>query len=224
MKISLWPEGERPRDKLLYHGASTLSDAELLAILIQTGTAGTTAVDLARQLLANYQSLRRMIDADMRDLCAHAGIGRTKYALIQAAMELSRRYLREQLNHEDPLNSPQTTRDFLMSRLRSYHHEVFACIYMDNRHRPIAFEELFTGTINAANVYPREVVKRGLYHNAAAIIFAHNHPSGIPEPSQADIDITRALREALSLVDIRVLDHFIIGDNSVTSFAECGLL
>ena len=224
MKISLWPEEERPREKLLYRGTAALSDAELLAILLQTGVQGNTAVDLARRLLANYRSLRRLIDADMKDLCAHTGIGRTKYARIQAAMELSRRYLSEQMHRGEPLNSPRATRDFLMSRLRCYGHEVFACIYMDNRHRAIAFEELFTGTINAANVYPREVVKRGLYHNSAAMIFAHNHPSGIPEPSQADIDITRALSNALSLVDIRVLDHFIVGENSVTSFAERGLI
>jgi DNA repair protein RadC len=224
MKISLWPEHERPREKLLYRGAAALSDAELLAILFQSGEKGNTAVDLARTLLASYKSLRRLIDADEREFCTHKGIGQTKYARIQAAMELSRRYLGEQLQYGPPLCNPQTTRDFLMSRLRCYRHEVFACIYLDNHHRPIAFEELFKGTINAANVYPREVVKRGLYHNSAAMIFAHNHPSGIPDPSQADIEITHSLREALSLVGIRVLDHFIIGDNDVTSLAERGLI
>ncbi|MGK0298286.1 MAG: DNA repair protein RadC [Gammaproteobacteria bacterium] len=224
MKIAEWPVTERPREKLLTKGASSLSDAELLAILLRTGAPGLSAVDLGRELLTRFTSIRNLLDASQTDLCNIHGLGTTKYANLKAALELSSRYLEENLKRESPLSSPDSTRIFLKSRLRSYQHEVFACIFMDNRHRLIAFEEMFSGTIDGASVYPREVVKRCLQLNAAAVIFAHNHPSGVAEPSHADIQITRRLTDSLALVDIRVLDHFIIGDSTIISFAERGLI
>lgn len=224
MKIADWPESERPREKLLTRGPASLSDAELLAIFLRTGIQGKSAVDLARELLLHFTNLRSLIDSSQTELCNIRGLGTAKYVQLKAALELGRRYLEESLKRDTPLKSPEMTRDFLMSRLRAYPYEVFACLFLDNRHRIIAFEELFTGTIDGASVHPREVVRRCLFHNAAAVIFAHNHPSGISEPSQADKHITRRLTDALGLIDIRVLDHFVIGDGESVSFAERGLL
>jgi len=224
MPIADWPSQEKPREKLLLKGPAALSDAELLAIFLRTGTRGLTAVDLARELLGKFDGLRPLLETDARDLCNVRGLGMAKYVQLKAALELGRRYLEAGLKRDAVLNNPQQTRDYLKSRLRAYPHEVFACLFLDNRHRIIGFEELFTGTIDGASVHPREVVKRGLFHNAAALIFAHNHPSGIAEPSEADQAITTRLKEALGLVDIRVLDHFVIGDKEVVSFAERGLL
>ena len=219
-----WPAGERPREKLLARGSSTLSDAELLAIFLRTGVAGKTAVDLARELLQDFGGLRTLLDADREAFCARHGLGIAKYAQLQAVLEMSRRHLLEQLQRDDALESPETTRHYLSSRLRHYRHEVFACLFLDNRHRVIAFEELFRGTIDGASVHPREVVVRALHHNAAALILAHNHPSGVAEPSRADISLTRRLTDALALVDIRILDHLVIGDGPGVSLAERGLL
>ncbi len=224
MTIANWPESERPREKLLTRGPASLSDAELLAIFLRTGIPGKSAVDLARDLLLQFSNLRTLIDSSQSELCAIRGLGTSKYVQLKASLELGRRYLEQTLKRDNPLNSPEMTRHFLMSRLRAYPYEVFACLFLDNRHRVIAFEELFTGTIDGASVHPREVVRRSLAHNAAAVIFAHNHPSGIAEPSQADKHITRRLTEALGLIDIRVLDHFVIGDGDSVSFAERGLL
>ena len=224
MTIANWPESERPREKLLTRGPASLSDAELLAIFLRTGIQGKSAVDLARDLLLQFSNLRTLIDSSQSELCAIRGLGTSKYVHLKAALELGRRYLEQTLKRDNPLNSPEMTRHFLMSRLRAYPYEVFACLFLDNRHRVIAFEELFTGTIDGASVHPREVVRRSLAHNAAAVIFAHNHPSGIAEPSQADKHITRRLSDALGLIDIRVLDHFVIGDGESVSFAERGLL
>jgi len=224
MKIADWPENERPREKLLGRGPASLSDAELLAIFLQTGANGKSAVDLGRELLNKFKTLRSLIDSSQSELCSMRGLGTAKYVLLKAALELGRRYIEETLKRDTPLKSPEMTRHFLKARLRAYPHEVFACLFLDNRHRIITFEELFTGTIDGATVHPREVVKRTLFHNAAAVIFAHNHPSGIAEPSQADKSITRRLVDALALIDVRVLDHFVIGDEEVTSFAERGLL
>ena len=224
MKIADWPESERPRKKLLTRGPASLADAELLAIFLRTGMQGKSAVDLARELLVHFTALRSLLDASQKDVCDIRGLGATKYVQLKAALELGRRYLEQMLKRDAPLKSPEMTRDFLMSRLRAYPYEVFACLFLDNRHRIIAFEELFTGTIDGASVHPREVVRRCLFHNAAAVIFAHNHPSGISEPSQADKHITRRLSDALGLIDIRVLDHFVIGDGESVSFAERGLL
>jgi DNA repair protein RadC len=224
MAITDWPLAERPREKLLELGPRSLSDAELLAIFLRTGLPGVTAVDLARQLLAAFGGLRGLLEADLRAFSAHSGLGPAKFAQLQAVLEMGRRHLWERLQRGEALGNPEDTRRFLLARLRHYPHEVFACLLLDNRHRVIAFEELFRGTIDAASVYPREVVKLALDRNAAAIILAHNHPSGIAEPSRADELLTRRLRDALGLVDIRLLDHFVIGDGETVSFAERGLL
>ncbi len=224
MAIKDWPEGERPREKLLLRGAAALSDAELLAIFLRTGVAGKSAVELARELMAEFGSLRALMGASLPEFSAGKGLGSAKYAQLQAVLEMARRHLAEALPERDALTDPAATRRYLKARLRDLHHEVFACLFLDNRHRVIGFEELFRGTIDGASVYPREVVKAALKHNAAALILAHNHPSGVAEPSSADERITRRLRDALALVDIRVLDHLIIGDGEATSFAERGLL
>ena len=223
MAITDWPEPERPREKLLARGAQALSDAELLAIFLRTGVAGKTAVDLARELLLSFGGLRALLSADKVAFCAANGLGEAKYAQLQAVLEMGRRHLQESLQRGDTLTSPEITRRFLLARLRDNPAEVFACLFLDNRHRVIAYEELFRGTIDGASVHPREVVKRALHFNTAAVILAHNHPSGIAEPSQADERITQRLKDALALVDIRLLDHMIIGDD-VVSFAERGLL
>jgi DNA repair protein RadC len=219
-----WPANERPREKLLARGPATLSDAELLAIFLRTGVSGKTAVDLARDLLQAWGGLRPLLESHQAEFCRHHGLGAATYAQLQAVLEIARRHLQEQLQREDALENPEATRHYLTSRLRHLGHEVFACLFLDNRHRVIAFEELFRGTIDGASVHPREVVKCALHHNAAALILAHNHPSGVAEPSRADIQLTRRLTEALALVDIRVLDHLVIGDSGGTSFAERGLL
>lgn len=224
MPITDWPASERPREKLLAQGPASLSDAELLAIFLRTGVNGKTAVDLARELLASFDGLRPLLEADRSALCAASGLKTAKYAQLQAALELGRRYLESALKRDAVLNSPDRTRAFLKARLRHHGREIFACLFLDNRHRVIGFEELFGGTIDGASVHPREVVKRALHHNAAAVIFAHNHPSGVAEPSHADRAITIRLRDALALVDVRVLDHFVVGDSEVVSFAERGLL
>jgi DNA repair protein RadC len=224
MPINRWPKPERPREKLFARGPGTLTDAELLAILLRTGTRGSTAVDLARDLLNEFRGLRALIEADTDTVCRFKGLGRTKYVAIRAAIELAHRYLEAGLQNQDVLTNPKSTRDYLTSQLRAYPHEVFACLFLDNRHHILSFDKMFNGTIDGASVYPREVVKRALSHNAAAVIFAHNHPSGIAEPSNADISLTRRLKSALELVDIRVLDHFIIGNQQAVSFAERGLI
>ena len=223
MAISQWPLAERPREKLLDKGAEALSDAELLAIFLRTGCKGFTAVDLARQLLDNFGGLKPLLQASQTDFCANNGLGNAKFAQLQAVLEMAKRHLFEQLSRGDALCSPTQTRQFLTAQLASYPHEVFACLFLDNRNRVIAFEKMFYGTIDGASVYPREVVKQALADNAAAVILAHNHPSGIEEPSQSDIHITKRLTQALELVDIRVLDHLIIGDD-VVCFSERGLL
>jgi DNA repair protein RadC len=219
-----WPPGERPREKLLARGPDALSDAELLAIFLRTGVNGKTAVDLARELLRDWGGLRPLLEADRQQFCARHGLGTATYAQLQGVLELARRHLQEQLQREDALDNPDATRHYLLSRLRHLGHEVFACLFLDNRHRVVAFEELFQGTIDGASVHPREVVKRALRHNAAAVILAHNHPSGVAEPSRADLRITRRLVESLALVDIRVLDHFVIGEGAGVSLAERGQL
>jgi len=225
MPITDWPADERPREKLLLKGPEALSDAELLAIFLRTGTRGKTAVDLGRELLREYGSLRALLEADLPRFSRSSGLGSAKYAQLQAVLEMARRHLGEELKRTDAMTSPDVTRRYLVSRLRSYPHEVFGILLLDNQHRVLAWEELFRGTIDGASVYPREVVKLALASNAAAVIFAHNHPSGIAEPSEADRQITQRLRQALALVEIRVLDHFIVGDGELPySFAEHGLL
>lgn len=224
MPITDWPLAERPRERLLAQGPGALSNAELLAIFLRTGIVGKTAVDLARELLQEYGSLRALMQADRQRFCQSPGLGNAKYAQLQAVLEMGRRHLQETLQRGDVLTSPDETRRFLTAKLRDLPHEVFACLFLDNRHRILAFEELFRGTLDGASVYPREVIKRCMALNAAAVIFAHNHPSGIAEPSQADQSLTQRLKKALSLIDIRVLDHLIIGDGQIASLAEQGMM
>lgn len=224
MGINTWPEDERPREKLLQKGPAVLTNAELLAIFLRTGVAGKSAVDLARELLVSFGSLKALLGADREHFCQGLGLGDAKYAQLQAVMEMARRYFTEVLQQGDALTSPEITKAYLNAQLRGYPFEVFACLFLDNQHRVIQWEELFRGTIDSASVYPREVVKRALHHNAAAVIFAHNHPSGVREPSRSDRLITDKLQQALALIDIRVLDHFIVGDGEPYSFAEHGLL
>jgi DNA repair protein RadC len=223
MPISQWPIHERPREKLLVLGAQQLTDAELLAVLFGTGVRGASAVDIGRQLLHQFGSLRELLTAPPAFDTVPA-LGKRRYGLLQAALELTRRHYRAELAAGPALETPKATRDFLVAQLRDRPYEVFCCLHLDNRHRLIAFEELFRGTIDGASVHPREVVKQALARNAAAVILAHNHPSGVAEPSQADELITARLRDALGLVDIRVLDHLVVGDSRVVSFAERGLL
>jgi len=222
MAIKDWPADERPREKLLHLGPQALSDAELLAIFLRTGVKGLSAVELARTLLTNFGSLRTLLEANQAQFCSEHGLGPAKFVQLQAVLEMSRRHLESTLTRGNALTDAESTKQYLQQRLRSYQHEVFACLFLDNKHRMIAFEELFRGTIDSANVYPREVVKQALFHNAAAVIFAHNHPSGVAEPSQADYSITERLKTALATVDIRVLDHIVVGDGEVVSFAENG--
>ena len=224
MAITEWPTAERPREKLLLQGASSLSDAELLAIFIRTGIRGKTAVDVGRDLINEFGSLRGVLTADKKTICGASGFGATKYALLQAALELNRRFLEAKLKRQCALTNPKQVAEYLIHRLRDQQREVFAIIYLDNRHQVIEYEELFYGTINGATVHPREVVKNVLLHNAAAVIIAHNHPSGIAEPSQSDTAITLKLQDALQLIDVKLLDHLVIGDGDFVSLSDRGLM
>ena len=224
VKMKSLPVAELPREKLLLAGAAALSDAELLAIFLRTGIKGTNVVMLARQILQEFGSLRALLAATETEFCQSKGLGVAKYVQLQAVVEMSRRFLAEQLDRSDALTSPQITRNYLRAKLRDQPHEVFAVLFLDNKHRVIRYEALFYGTIDSASVYPRVVVKKALERNAAAVIFAHNHPSGIAEPSHADRMITDKLVSALQLIDIKVLDHFVIGDSDIASFAERGWL
>lgn len=224
MPITDWPADERPREKLLAQGAAALSDAELLAIFLRTGVAGKSAVDLARELLSRFGGLRPLLKADMAQFCEAKGLGEAKYTQLQAVLEMARRHLAESLPERDALKHPNDVRDYLRARLRDLPYESFVALLLDTQHRVIACEELARGTLDGATVYPREVVKIALKHGAAAVIFAHNHPSGVTEASAADRALTIKLKTALSTVDIRVLDHFIIGEAAPLSFAERGWL
>ncbi len=224
MAIRDWPAEDRPREKLLQRGADALTDAELLAIFLRSGVAGKSAVDLARELLDTFGGLAAMFSATQLEFCSGKGLGNAKYAQLQAVLEMGRRYLKKSLTATDVLTSPELTRHYLASRMRGLQHEVFACLFLDNKHRVIQFEEMFRGTLGSASVYPREVVKAALKYNAAAVILSHNHPSGVAEPSRDDERITHRLKQALNMIDVRVLDHVIIGDGCEVSFAERGLL
>ncbi|CAM4449582.1 MAG: hypothetical protein LEGION0398_MBIBDBAK_00718 [Legionellaceae bacterium] len=224
MAISDWPELERPREKLLFHGPQTLSDAELLAIFLRVGIKGKSAVDLARDLLNEFGGLRLLLESSQQQFCQHRGLGIAKYVQIQAVLEMSRRHLLSHLKRGDVIKNPLDTQRYLTACLRRYTHEVFACLFLDTRNRIICFEELVHGTLTSAFVHPREIVKRALEVNAASVILAHNHPSGCIEPSHADKNLTKQLQRALELVEIHVIDHIIIGDGKCTSFAEKGLL
>lgn len=224
MAISDWPESERPREKLLKNGAANLSDAELLAIFLRTGVTGKSAIDLARELLTCFSGLMGLFAADQAAFCAIPGMGPAKYAQLQAVLGMARRALEEKLKSGDTMNSPKSVRDYLRLSLQGKKHEIFVGIFLDAQNRTIASEELFSGTLTQTSVYPREVMKRALHHNAAAVIFAHNHPSGIAEPSHADEILTQTLKQALALIDVKVLDHFIVGGGMAMSFAERGLI
>jgi DNA repair protein RadC len=224
MHIRDWPSTERPREKLLAHGAGSLSDAELLAIFLGSGLRGRDAVQTARHLLQHHGPLRRLLDRSARELAQLPGLGPARACAIAAALELGQRHLAADLERGTALTDPAAAGRYFAQRLRPRPHEVFAVLFLDTRHRALAFEELFTGTIDSAEIHPREVVRRALAHNAAAVIVGHNHPSGNPEPSAADRTITVRLREALGLVQVRLLDHFVIGDGLPVSLAARGWL
>ncbi|MGV7186429.1 RadC family protein [Xanthomonas axonopodis] len=224
MHIHDWPTHERPREKLLARGATALSDAELLAILVSSGLRGQDAVQTARDLLHRHGPLRLLLDRPAKALTRLPGLGPASACKLAAAMELAQRHLMSALERGEALSDPPSVGRYFSQRLRARAYEVFAVLFLDNRHRAIAFEELFTGTIDGADIHPREVVRRALLHNAAAVIVGHNHPSGNPEPSEADRAVTKRLLDSLELVDIRLLDHFVIGDGRPVSFAERGWL
>jgi DNA repair protein RadC len=224
MAITDWPADERPREKLLQRGAAALADAELLAIFLRTGVTGKSAVDLARDLLQEHGGLSALLAASREQFCASHGLGDAKFVQLQAVVEMSRRYLAEALQQRQVFSSAVFTRQFLLAQLRQEVREVFAVMYLDNQHQLIRYEPLFYGTIDGAAVYPREIARRALELHAAALIVAHNHPSGIAEPSDADIRITRRIRDALALLDMRLLDHCVVAGPEVISLAERGLL
>ena len=222
MMLSAWPTGERPRERLLAGGAAGLSDAELISLVLHTGSRRQSAVDLARALLTEFRGLANLLAADCQELQRSQGVGAAKAARVGVFRELSHRHLAAPLAQLDVLESSAATRDYLRARYRNCSREIFSCLFLNSQHHVVKLEELFTGTLDGAAVYPREVVKRALHHNAAAVILAHNHPSGVAEPSQADIRITRRLKQALGTVEVRVLDHLVIGHAQVVSLAERG--
>tara|TARA_Y100000034_G_scaffold66775_1_gene80573 strand:- start:4337 stop:5011 length:675 start_codon:yes stop_codon:yes gene_type:complete len=224
MQLSALPKHTLPREKLLQKGPHSLSDAELLAIFLRTGIAGMNAIELAESLLTQSRSLQNLFNASLKEFSAFKGLGEAKYVQLQAVLELSKRYMREACQRDTVFTSPDAVNDYLCLQLKGLEHEVFMALYLDNQNQLIHDEILFNGTINAASVYPREVVKAALKHNAASLIFAHNHPSGIAEPSEADKLITQKLQKALALVDIHVLDHLIVAGNRCISFVQRGLI
>jgi len=224
MTIRDWPRTERPREKLLDGGAHMLSDGELLAVLLGSGMRGSSAVEVARGLIQEFGSLRDLLSSDATRCLQQRGIGPARYSVLQAAVELARRHFRETLRSGPALAAPGAVRAFVMAQLRDHPYEVFCCLYLDNRERLLAFQEIFRGTVDTATVHPREIVRETLLRNASSVIFAHNHLSGMVEPSQADEVTTRRLKDALALVDVRVVDHLIVGDGRCYSFSDHGLL
>jgi DNA repair protein RadC len=224
MRIADWPQDERPRERLLRLGAGALSEAELLAIFLRTGISGKSAVELGRELITRFGNLQRLFAATLDEVSTIRGLGPAKYVQLQAVVEMARRTLSEQIGERDALSSPRAVREFLQLSLGGRPHEVFAMLFLDAQNRLLGSEELFRGTLTQTSVYPREVVKTALRYNAAAVIFAHNHPSGVAEPSRADELLTQTLKQALSLVEIKTLDHFIVAGTRTVSFAERGLL
>ncbi|MFZ6798515.1 RadC family protein [Undibacterium sp. Di24W] len=222
MGINHWPEDQRPRERLIKYGASALSDAELLSVFLRVGVKGKSAVDLGRDMLLQFGSLRALFSANLKEFAQVHGLGSAKYAQLQAVLELAKRSISEELETTSSLSSPQAVKQYLQLQIGNKQYESFVVLFLDVKNRLIAAQELFRGSLSHASVYPREVVKSALAQNAASIILAHNHPSGSPEPSQADISLTQNLKSALALVDIRVLDHFIVANNTVHSFAEHG--
>src|SRR5450830_1062243 len=224
MAINDWPEDQRPRERLIKFGSAALSDAELLAVFLQTGVSGKTAVDLGRDMILHFGSLSRLFAANIKEISAMHGLGSAKFAQLQAVLELAKRAINEELKENTSLSSPDAVKKYLQLLLANKSHESFAVLFLDIKNRLITTEELFRGTLNHASVYPREVVKAALSHNAAALILAHNHPSGSCDPSRADIDLTQNLQQALGLVDIKILDHLIVANPHIYSFAEHGLM
>ena len=222
MAITDWPEDQRPRERLIRQGAHALSDAELLAIFLRIGVKGKSAVDLGREMLGHFGSLNRLFAAGLTEFSALNGLGAAKFAQLQAMLELARRALAEELQAGDLLTSPNAVKQYLQLKLNGQQHESFTILFLDVKNRMIADEVLFRGTLTQTSVYPREVVKAALAHNAAAVVLAHNHPSGTPEPSAADHTLTQALKQALALIDVRVLDHLVVAGARVHSFAENG--
>ena len=222
MNIREWPAAERPREKLLQRGAGSLTDAELLAVFLGSGVRGRNVVELARGLLVKFGGLRQLLEADREAFVGELGLGPVRYSQLQALLEIGRRHLATSIERESAMDSPATVRRYLKAMLRHEVSEVFGCLFLDTKHRPLAFEILFRGTIDRASVYPREVVRRALLHNAAALILCHNHPSGNSEPSQDDVHWTLSLKRGLALIDVRVLDHIIIGDGEPLSMVEHG--
>lgn len=224
MAITDWPEDQRPRERLIKHGAAILSDSELLAVFLRVGVAGKSAVDLARDMVQHFGSLNGLFAASLNDFSKLNGLGPAKYAQLQAVLELAKRSLSEELQAGVTLSSPQAVKQYLQLLLGGKAYESFAVLFLDVKNRLIACEELFRGTLTHTSVYPREIVKVALAHNAASVILAHNHPSGTPEPSAADHTLTQALKQALALIDVRVLDHFVVAAKHVYSFTEHGQL
>jgi len=224
MSVARWPAGERPRERLLAQGPAALSDAELIALFLGTGVRGQSALDVARELLARFGRVSRVLSAAQGELGEVRGVGAARSAQIAAVTELARRALSEEMRARDSLTSPAAVRGYLRLHLQDLGHECFYCVFLDAQNRVIAAEQLFRGTLTQTSVYPREVVKHALAHNAAAVILAHNHPSGVAEPSIQDQALTRTLAEALALVDVKVLDHFIVAPGACLSFAERGLI
>tara|TARA_B110001452_G_C15120102_1_gene390405 strand:- start:36 stop:719 length:684 start_codon:yes stop_codon:yes gene_type:complete len=222
--LKAWPKEERPREKLLNQGASSLSDAELLAIFLRTGVKGRHVVDLARDLLTNFGSISAIYQASEQEFCQHNGLGIAKYVQLQACLEMAKRYLREQVDVGQAFTSSESTKAYLRAELRGESREIFGVMFLDSQHRVLLFERLFYGTLNAASVYPRVVVEKALTHHASAVIITHNHPSGICEPSLADKQITQHLIQALQLIEVKVLDHIIVAGHQCYSFAEMGQL
>ncbi len=224
MAIRDWPADERPREKLLERGEAALSDAELLAIFLRTGVTGKSAVDLARELLDRFGGLSRLCQANQAQICAAPGLGPAKYAQLRAVMEMARRALKEDMHNGDALGSPDAVRRYLRLLLKDKPHEEFWAVFVDAQNRVTQAEMLFRGTLSQTSVYPREVVIRALALNAASVVLAHNHPSGAARPSRADEVLTQTLKSALALVDVRVLDHFVVTSTQAVSMAELGLL
>ncbi len=221
-RLSNWPSADRPREKLLARGADSLSDSELLAIFLRTGLPGKNVIELARDIIQHFGNLKNLFSADQKTFCEIKGLGEAKFVQLQACLEMSQRYLAEEIALGDAMTSPNQVKSYVQSRLVCRPNEVFAALFLDNQHRVIAYEELFFGTINASTVHPRVLVQKAIRVNAAAVIITHNHPSGIAEPSLADIDITLTLKQALNLIDVRLLDHLIVASHQVISMAEMG--
>lgn len=224
MAIKHWPADERPREKLRRHGAQALSNAECLAILLRTGTAGHSALDIARQALAQAGGIGALLRASEAEFCLHRGLGQAAYCQCHAALELASRCLQENLQHEATITSPRQCNEFLAAKLAKRTEETFACIFLDSRHRVLHYQELFHGTIHTTEIHPRIIVQQALKHNAAAVIFAHNHPSGCATPSDADIELTQSCQKLLKSLDINLLDHIIIGDGDTVSLQEHGVM